>query len=357
MPLAMRAARDRAVISGTQGGSGGDSAAVVALPISFRGRVARVALFSSPLSGVLADVGAVRRRILVAGAIGLLLALLAGSMVARALSMRIRRLQESARRVARGDFRAGFPVDSGDELGQLAAALDDMQRQLQELDSARKRFIATASHELRTPIFSLGGFLELIQDEELDEETRRQFVGQVREQVDRLGKLATGLLDLSRLEAGSLELRPQPTDLGMLAEAVCSEFIPALNRHGSRLQLRIGRQPRSTQCDPDRVAQVLRILVDNAITHTAHGTEIVVSTASEEQDGGVRLAVLDRGAGVSEEERERIFDPFVTSDGVQGSGLGLAIARELAERMSGRLTLQSRPGYTIFTLGLPGAGT
>ena len=109
-----------------------------------------------------------------------------------------------------------------------------MQSQLEGLEDARRRFIATASHELRTPIFSLGGFLELIQDEDLDDETRRQFVGQVREQVERLGKLATQLLDLSRLESGSVELAPAPTDLGVLARAVSAEFVPALAQHDSR---------------------------------------------------------------------------------------------------------------------------
>ena len=89
-----------------------------------------------------------------------------------------------------------------------------MQRQLAQLDTARKQFIASASHELRTPIFSLGGFLELLEDEDLDEATRAQFLAQVRGQVERLRKLATELLDLSRLEAGGLELRPEPTDLG-----------------------------------------------------------------------------------------------------------------------------------------------
>ncbi len=103
-----------------------------------------------------------------------------------------------------------------------------MQRQLRQLEEARRRFIATASHELRTPIFSLGGFLELIQDEELDEETRRAFVGQVREQVERLGRLATGLLDLSRLESGSVQLDPTPTDIGVLSRVVAGEFMPAL---------------------------------------------------------------------------------------------------------------------------------
>ena len=97
-----------------------------------------------------------------------------------------------------------------------------MQNQLEGLDEARRRFIATASHELRTPIFSLGGFLELIQDEQLDEETRRQFVGLIREQVDRLGKLATQLLDLSRLSR-SVQLSPVPTDMAVLVRAVSSE--------------------------------------------------------------------------------------------------------------------------------------
>ena len=134
-------------------------------------------------------------------------------LVARALTVRVLRLERVAQRVAQGDFDAHFHDSSGDELGRLASALAHMQSQLEGLEEARRRFIATASHELRTPIFSLGGFLELIQDEDLDEDTRRQFVGQVREQVERLGKLATQLLDLSRLESGSVQLAPAPTDL------------------------------------------------------------------------------------------------------------------------------------------------
>ena len=149
-----------------------------------------------PLNDVGGAVTLVRSRILLAAAIGLFVALITGVLVARALTVRVLRLERTAQRVAQGDFEAHFSDSSGDELGQLARALAHMQSQLEGLDSARRRFIATASHELRTPIFSLGGFLELIQDEALDEETRRQFVGQVREQVDRLGKLATQLLDL-----------------------------------------------------------------------------------------------------------------------------------------------------------------
>ncbi len=352
LPLAMRAAIGRQPVTGTVPGSHQRTGAV-GLPIFFAGRVARVALFSVPLGDVQTTVALIRRKVLIAGLVALGFALLAGTLVARALSLRVGRLERAARRVAGGDFSGRFPVDSRDELGQLAAALDEMQQQLEELDTARKRFIATASHELRTPIFSLGGFLELIQDEELDEETRRQFVGQVREQVARLGKLATGLLDLSRLEAGSVELDPAPTDLGLVARAVTAEFIPALHQHDSRLELRLGREAIRADCDADRVAQILRILIDNAILHTPPGTAITVTVARAGAHSGPSLAVTDRGpAGIPAGAADRIFDPFFTSDGVQGSGLGLAIARELSERMRARLDVDSRPGETTFALRL-----
>ena len=346
---AVAAARTARVATGLQPGSGA-RVGQVAQPLLYRGRVAQVALYSTPLDDVRSNVALVRRRILIAGGLALVLAVLGGYLTARALSQRIKRLEQAAGRVAAGDFSARFPVDSADELGELARALGAMQRQLAELDSARKQFIATASHELRTPIFSLGGFLELIQDEELDDETRNQFVGQVREQVDRLGKLATGLLDLSRLEAGSLELRRTRTDVAAVARAVTSEFIPALSQASAHLELRLAREPLMFLCDPERVAQVLRILVDNAIIHTPPETDIVVHAS--EREGRLSLSVRDSGPGLRGAAVDRIFEPFYTSDDAQGSGLGLAIARELAERMDGSLSVDSRPGSTTFSLEL-----
>ena len=111
-------------------------------------------------------------------------------------------------------------MDSEDELGQLTRTFNEMQDQLRQVDVARKEFVATASHELRTPIFSLGGFVELLQDEELDDETRREFLDTMAEQVERLQKLAVDLLDLSRLDAGSVELDREPVDLSELARAI-----------------------------------------------------------------------------------------------------------------------------------------
>ncbi len=322
-----------------------------AVPIRDEGTVSRVAVFSTPLSDVQGNVATIRRQILVAGALGLLLAFVGGFLVSRSIARRVKTLEQGAEKVAAGDFTAVFPTNRDDELGQLARALDDMQRQLVRLESARRRFIATASHELRTPIFSLGGFLELIEDEELDDDTRREFVGVVREQVARLGKLATDLLDLSRLEAGSLELRPEETDLADLTRAVSAEFGPALDKHESTLELQLGAEPIETVCDPERVAQVLRILIDNALTHTPPGTGVIVS--AERDNGAVRVAVRDDGPGIGAEAAARVFEPFYTSDDAQGSGLGLAIARELVGRMRGSLEVDAAPGATTFSLELP----
>jgi two-component system OmpR family sensor kinase len=351
---ALLAAIRRSITRGTEVTSDG-RVGEVALPLSFvrqgAPQVGYVVVFSAPLRDAERAVAVVRGRVLAAAGFALALALLFGVLVAQALSSRVARLETVALRVADGDFSTSFPVDRDDELGRLAATLDAMRGQLAELDGARKRFIATASHELRTPIFSLGGFLELIQDEDLDAETRDRFLTQVRGQVDRLGKLATDLLDLSKLEAGSLELRTEPTDLALVARAVASEFEPRLHTHDSHLELRLPGGPLRAVCDPERVAQVMRILIDNALTHTPHGTDMVVSAGR--RDGRVRLGVGDFGPGIHRTMLPKIFEPFITSDDAHGSGLGLAIAHELAERMDGDLVVESQPGRTTFTLELP----
>jgi signal transduction histidine kinase len=347
--VAQDALRSRHTATGTEPTTMGREA-LAAQPLAHnRG----VLVLSDSLADVEANVALIRRQILYSGGAALLIALGAGYLVARALSQRVKRLEQAARKVASGDFSNPIRADSDDELGQLAAAFDDMQNQLARLDRARKQFIASASHELRTPIFSLGGFLELLADEDLDEDTRRAFLDQLRGQVERMRLLATELLDLSRLESGALELHPEPTDVGQLAREVAAEFTPAAQRHRSDVRLDLDGDPIEMECDPERVAQVLRILLDNALVHTPEGTGVRVSAARH--NGHVRLEVSDHGLGIKRQNMPHIFEPFFTSnDEAQGAGLGLAIARELADRMQGDLSVRSIPGATTFSLELPG---
>jgi signal transduction histidine kinase len=320
----------------------------VALPRE--GRPRWVAVFSTDLADVQDNVALIRRQILIAGAIALLAALCAGWLVARAHARRLRRLEDAAEKVADGDFSTQIPVDSNDEVGQLAITFNEMQKRLERLDSARKEFIANASHELRTPIFSLSGFVELLDDDEPDPEARAEFLRTMRAQVERLTKLTVDLLDLSKLDADALEIRREQVALGEVAQRVAEEFAPVAERHSSPITIEDGGAV-AARGDPDRVAQIMRILIDNALTHTPKGTAIKVGAALS--NGTARLVVADDGPGIEHRSRDRVFERFYTGDEVSGSGLGLAIARELAVRMDGTLDLRSRRGRTEFELRLP----
>jgi signal transduction histidine kinase len=171
----------------------------------------------------------------------------------------------------------------------------------------------------------------------------------MREQVDRLTKLTQDLLDLSRLDADAIKIKPEAVDLGQLVTRVAGEFELTAEGHRSALEVNGGHAV--AVADEDRVAQILRILVDNALTHTPEGTSIAIT--AERRDGAASVVVRDNGPGIDPHSRGRVFERFYTGDRVRGSGLGLAIARELARLMKGELELASHRGRTEFTLRLP----
>ncbi len=173
----------------------------------------------------------------------------------------------------------------------------------------------------------------------------------MREQVARLTKLATNLLDLSRLDAGRLTVAREPLDLTELAGELVAEFGPRSAATGHRLEVEPAPAV-PARGDGERVLQIGRVLVENALVHTPPGTTVRVSTAT---DGGrATLAVADDGPGIPDEAQERIFERFYRLDGgrASGSGLGLAIAREVAEVMGGRIEVDLLPGRSRFTLVL-----
>jgi two-component system OmpR family sensor kinase len=323
----------------------------VAVPLFYAGRADWVAVFSRDFGDARQAVQLVRDRLLVASAVALVVALLGGWLVASGIARRVSRLETAARNLAAGRHVEPLPIDSEDELGRLTRAFNEMQEQLSRVDRARREFIANASHELRTPIFSLGGFVELLQDEQLDQATRDEFLSTMAEQVERLQKLAVDLLDLSRLDAGSIDLNSEGVDLVELADAVTAEFRPIVDSHKTELEVRVPDEPVRALCDRERAMQIMRILLDNALRHTPEGTPVTVIAGRD--NGTAELAVADKGPGVAPASHTQVFERFYTADAASGSGLGLAIAKELAERMDGRITLNSRPGRTVFKLTLP----
>ncbi|MDX6607337.1 MAG: hypothetical protein QOD14_1877 [Solirubrobacterales bacterium] len=329
----------------------GTRVATSAVPIDLGGQARWVEVLSTPLAEVNDDVALVRRQILIAGLIALIAASLIGYWASGAVSRRLRRMRLAAEAVADGHFDQPIPVDSSDELGQLARSFNEMQRRLARLDSSRKEFIANASHELRTPIFSLGGFVELLETENPSAAERRAFVAEMRAQIQRLQKLTIDLLDLSRLDADVMEIRLEQVDLKEAARQVADEFRPVVRADGSNLQVR-GRGDVVARADLNRVSQIIRILIDNAITHTPRGTNVTV-TAVRGDDTAQLIVGDDAKKGIDPRAVDKVFDRFYTGDAGVGSGLGLAIADELAQRMDGRLAVASRRGHTAFTLSLP----
>ncbi len=348
-PIALEVARTRRPATGRIDREG--AFAEAAYPLSN----GDVLLVITPLDDVLANVRLVRRSLLVAGAASLAISWLAGYLLAWNFTRRIRRLESAAERLAEGDFETPVLDRGRDEVGQLADAFDGMRARLAVLDRARQEFIANASHELRTPLFSLGGFVELLGDEDMDLAVRREFLAEMRDQIDRLTRLATDLLALSRLDAGQLEVEIAPFDLAAVARLVADEFRAV--SEAAEQGLRVEADGRTEALgDELRAQQIVRALVENAIRHTPAGTSVAVSVF--EAPDGVVLEVRDDGPGIPEEDQTHLFQRFYRAAGgkASGSGLGLAIASELASRLDGAIAVVSRPGDTVFTLKLPPAG-
>jgi signal transduction histidine kinase len=345
--IAIAAARTGEVTRGTVRRSGTEYGEV-AVPIASD----FVILLSGSVNEVNRSVETVRNQLLIAAIPAFMIALGIGLFGAHALTSRLRRLERGVDRIADGSFEEPIEDKGQDEVGQLARSFERMRQRLAQLEEARREFIANASHELRTPIFALSGSLELLSEEEMDEESRKEFLETMRSQVERLQKLATALLDLSRLDAGKLELTLEPLALAPLAEALRTEFEAAAELSGHRLSSTIEAEA-IVGADEQRVLQIGRVLLENALVHTPEGVTVTIGTA--ESDGRGQLIVEDSGRGIPAEEQERVFERFFRLRGEQssGSGLGLAIAREWARRMNGELTLESRPGETRFTLSLP----
>jgi signal transduction histidine kinase len=329
--------------------SGGNVTISVYMPVTERRPF--VLVTQKPLTDVAAAVEQVRNAFLVAAGIGLVVALVLGIALSTTLSRRLARLRAAAVRVIAEGPDAPTPRDEArDEVGDLARTLAAMQEALRRQEAARRAFVSTASHELRTPLTSLQGTLELLEEDLRDgrldmQDARRQVVG-AQQELRRLARLATELLDLSRLDA-AIELRHEPVELGELCRAVGAEFVIQARERDVDVVVEPPPGPCWAAGDPGAVARVVRILIDNALRYSPPGRPICVTPAYHGDRATVEVA--DEGPGVAEHDSELIFERFhrgSAASGAGGFGLGLAIGRELAERMGGTLELlPSAPGH------------
>ncbi len=356
---------------------GGTAVAVVRLPVETgtgdgvgagRGAgVRRVAVVvvrpvSSPLSG-----NVVRWLV-----VGSAFAAVAGAVLARLLSVRLTRPLRAATaatgRLAAGDLTVRLPVpptEGGadrDELVELSRSINALAASLERSRGLEQRFLLSVSHDLRTPLTSIRGYAEALADGTIDDVGKGSAV--ILRESNRLERLVRDLLDLARLDARSFRLDLRPVDLGEIARAAAEALRPDAARAGVELVAAVPGEPVPAVGDPDRLAQVVANLVENAIKYAAGRIEVRVSAEQVAGTGGLPVAVAtlvvaDDGPGIAAEDRPHVFERLYVSTHAPvrkeaGSGLGLAIVAELVAAMGGSVAaFENRPTGTAMIVRLP----
>ena len=237
------------------------------------------------------------------------------------------------------------------EDGALAILRDVTEER--QIEHAKAEFIANASHELKTPLFALSGYLEMLGDED-DEEVRKEFLKDMRAQTERLESLAKTLLDLSRLDANAVTFRLEEVDLEDLLYELKRDF--AYTGREIRIQSEENLPPVET--DPIQLYRMLAILLDNALKYSGgpEGEE-PVDLDLHREDGHALVSVSDHGCGIPEAEIPHIFERFYRAQGssrADGTGLGLALAGEISQHLGGDIRVESRPNFgSTFSVELP----
>lgn len=325
---------------------------VLTTPIKFGTRTVGTLRVANPLTPVTQAQSSLRRAFLLVGALAVLFAIAVATGLAGLIAKPLRRMARVAAAVDAGDLsvRTGTVGGRG-EVAVLSATFDHMLERLERTFKRQRDFVSDASHELRTPLAVLRAQVELL-DREADERKRHEGTLTLLRRLDELDRLVTDMLTLASAEAGQL-IEPREIDLHDYFEDLRRD-LPLFGDRDFQFQPVDG----TLDADPDRLTQVLRNLVRNAVAQTARGDR--VSVVARAHDNRLEISVSDKGPGIPPDERERIFERFHRVDGSRsrdrgGSGLGLAIARAIVEAHGGSVHAESDPGHgAVFRIDLPG---
>ncbi len=299
-------------------------------------------------------IGHVAQAMLLSLAIGSVLLLVVCQFITRPL----RAMAQAADRFARGDFEQRVPVDSRDEVGRLAESFNSMAEDLDRLEQTRREFVANVSHELRSPLTSMQGFLGGMLDGTVPESERDHYTQIVLDETKRLSKLITTLLDLSHIESGQKPLQRSQFDVNeMIARALLRQEA-RINERGLDVEVDFDEDTCLVNADLDRIEQVVINLLDNAVKFAKENGVIKLGTRLEK--GVATVYVADDGPGIAPDDLKCVFERFYTVDKAHtkgnGTGLGLAIAKKIIEQHGQKISVSSTLGQGArFEFTLEGA--
>jgi two-component system sensor histidine kinase BaeS len=340
------------------------SGPVVTAPIQIGNELrGLVVLPPPPPGGVLRDVG---RLLSLPGTLLLIVATLAAVLVIFGPARRrLSALEDAAELLGAGDLTARAPQNGGDEIARVARAFNRMAAELAARDEAlrtsdrlRRQMLADVSHELKTPLTAMRGYIETLRMPEvvLDPERRARYFETVDRETRRLERIVKDLLDLARYENGVVTLDARVFDVERVFQHVVRRHEHDAQSRGVVMLVEVADVTGQVVGDPDRIEQVIDNLAANALRHTPPGGTIELRAAAAE--GSTVLSVADSGEGIAPEHVPHIFDRFYKVDparaeGTGGSGLGLSITKAIVERHGGTIRVTSTPGCTRFTIVLP----
>lgn len=269
----------------------------------------------------------------------------------------LRQMAVAAKSFGEGNFAMRVPVTSSDEIGQLAVAFNNMASSLASVESVRRNFIANVSHELKTPMTTIAGFIDGILDGTIPKEKERQYLGIVSGEVKRLSRLVKTMLDLSRIDSGELHIRPARFDLTATVFNALITFEKPIEDKQIDIRGLADAESIYMDGDPDMIHQVVYNLIENAVKFTNEGGYIELKT--EDQPDRTSFTIRNSGAGIPADEISMIFDRFYKTDKSRskdktGMGLGLYIVRTIIRLHGGEITVSSVENeYCQFSFWIP----
>ncbi len=351
--------------TGDLGGSLNDIHFVVAAPVEVRGAIVGYVFSTQQIVGGLTPyIAGIFRMFFIAALFALALTFIIVYLVSRRLAKPLQQMSAAAKQYATGDFSTRVAIKRGririfghDEVDELVQAFNIMAQALATLEMSRRSFVANVSHELKTPMTTIGGFIDGILDGTISEDKEKQYLEIVSNEVKRLARLVTGMLNMSKIEAGELDLKPQRFDISEMLFMTLLSFEQVIENKHIEIRGLDTMQPNPVTADKDMINQVVYNLVDNAVKFTPETGYIEVSSKYDSEKAIIKIK--NSGKGIPSEEIEKIFERFYKVDksrsyDVKGAGMGLYIIKTIVELHGGHITARSEYGeYAEFIVQLP----
>ncbi len=352
-------------VTGNLGGVLSDVHFIASAPVVVNGKtVAVVFSTQSIIDGLTPYIAGILRMFFFATLFALAITFIIIYLVSYRLTKPLREMSAAAKQYATGDFskrisikRPKFRFIKQDETDELVQAFNAMAQALATLEMSRRSFIANVSHELKTPMTTIGGFIDGMLDGTIEKEKEEQYLKIVSDEVKRLSRLVTGMLNMSKLEAGELDLKPVKFDISEMIFRTLLGFEQLIDKKHIEIRGLDTIATNNITADKDMINQVVYNLVDNAVKFTPEGGYIEVSSKSDAEKAIIKIR--NSGKGIPSEEIDKIFERFYKIDksrsyDVKGAGMGLYLVKTIIELHGGQIVARSESGeYAEFIFQLP----